>query len=118
MSLLLDLIVIFVFCFCIYTGVTRGFVKSIMGIIVVIVAIIGATLFSPPLAERINEDLVSPVVSGKVEETLNSVVSGADSIDLSKLFEEKPKVFTDLLEKFLPAVAHTAKTVHLPALVE
>ncbi len=100
MSLFLDLIVIFAFCFSIYTGVTKGFIKSIMGIVVVLAAIIGAVLFSPPIANRLNENVIGPAISGKVEEAINSVMSGVDSIDLSKLFEEQPEAFTEILDKF------------------
>jgi len=48
MSLLLDILVIAVFAFSLYTGIKKGFIRSIMGIVVAVVAVIGAVKLSPP----------------------------------------------------------------------
>ncbi len=100
MSLLLDIIVIAAFALCLVTGIKRGFIRSIMGIVVMAVAIFGATKFSPPLAAYLNDTYIEKAVTNEVFEKLDEVIADVDSVDLSKLFEENPQVFSDILDTF------------------
>ena len=51
MSLFLDFIIVLVFVLCIITGVRRGFIRSVMGIVIVVEAIIGSIKFTQKFAE-------------------------------------------------------------------
>lgn len=100
MSLFLDFIIVLVFVLCIITGVRRGFIRSVMGIVIVVAAIIGSIKFTPKVAEYLNKNYITPGITSKVEKSIDSVVNGVESVDLKKLFSEKSKALTDILEKF------------------
>mgnify|MGYP004476025385 CR=1 FL=1 len=98
MSLFLDFIIVLVFVLCIITGVRRGFIRSVMGIVIVVAAIIGSIKFTPKVAEYLNKNYITPGITSKVEKSIDSVVNGVESVDLKKLFSEKSKALTDILE--------------------
>lgn len=100
MSLFLDFIIVLVFALCIITGVKRGFIRSVMGIVIVVVALIGSIRFSPKVAEYLNKNYITPGITSRVEKSIDSVVSGVEKVDLKKLFTEKSQALTDILEKF------------------
>ena len=100
MSLLLDFIVIAVLGLCIYTGVKRGFIRSVMSIVVLVLAVIGSIQMMPAFSKYLRENYVEPMVTSQVESSIESLVSGVESIDLDDLFEEQPQAFTDILDKF------------------
>ncbi len=100
MSLFLDFIIVLVFVLCIITGVKRGFIRSVMGIVIVVAAIIGSIKFTPKVAEYLNKNYITPGITSKVEKSIDSVVNGVESVDLKKLFSEKSQALTDILEKF------------------
>lgn len=100
MSLFLDFIIVLVFVLCIITGVKRGFIRSVMGIVIVVAALIGSIKFTPKVAEYLNKNYITPGITSKVEKSIDSVVSGVESVDLKKLFAEKSQVLTEILEKF------------------
>ena len=100
MSFILDLFLIFIFLVCVYTGFKRGFIRSIMSVVVVVIAILGSIKLTPMLSGYLNEKFVSPVVNDKVEASITSLIEEVDSIDITKLLEDKPKALIDLLDKF------------------
>lgn len=100
MSLFLDVVVIAVFSFSFYSGIKRGFVRSIMGIVVLLLAIWGSAKFSPPLADYLNDKYIESAVSAKIGDSLDELISGVDSFNIRNLFEEKPQAFIDILEQF------------------
>ncbi len=100
MSLLLDILVIFVAIFFLVRGIKRGFFRSIMGIVVVVVALIGAIKLTPPMADYLHDKYVADLVSKQVEGALEGLISDIDAIDINKLLEEKPQAFTEILDTF------------------
>ncbi len=100
MSFVLDLIVIAIFVSCVITGVKRGFVRSVMGIVIVVVAILGSSYLSRPLANYLHDAFIRDAVTDEVADSLGDLIDNVDSMDLSTLFEEKDQVFTDILERF------------------
>ena len=100
MSLFLDFIIVLVFVLCIITGIKRGFIRSVMGIVIVVAAIVGSIKFTPKVAEYLNKNYITPGITAKVEKSLDSVVNGVESVDLKKLFTEKSPALTEILEKF------------------
>lgn len=100
MSLLLDIIVIAVFAFSVYSGIKKGFIRSVMSIIVVVLAILGSVKFTPSLARYLEDKYIDKAITGRVEKSLDSLISGVDSLDLSKLFQDRPQAFLDILDRF------------------
>ena len=100
MSLLLDSLVIVVVAVSIFLGIKRGFIRSVMGIVVLVAAILGSIYFSPTLGAYLNENYVEDAVSGHVRKSLDSLVSGVESLDIDDLFRDKPKAFEDVLNRF------------------
>ena len=93
MSLLIDVIVIAAFAGCLIRGIKKGFIKSVIGIAIVIAAIFGSIQFSPALAVKMNDKFVH-----------KSVVSVAKNaipdIDTEKLVNDMPSAFKKVLDRF------------------
>lgn len=100
MSLLFDFFVIAVFAISLFLGIKRGFIRSVMGIAVLVVAVFGSMHFSDRLATHLKERYVEEAVSNQVSDAMSSLMSGVESLDLDKLFEEKPQAFMDILDRF------------------
>ena len=54
MSLFIDIFIIIAAIAAIYSGISRGFVKSVMGFVSLILAIAAAFIFTPQLADFYN----------------------------------------------------------------
>ncbi len=93
MSLLIDVIVIAAFSACFIRGIKKGFVKSIIGIAIVIAAIFGSVKFSPVIAEKMNDKFVEkPVVSAAKD--------AIPRADTEMLVNEMPSAFKKVLDRF------------------
>ncbi len=100
MAIFLDLTVVAVFALCTYLGMKRGLIKSVMGIVIVTVALIGSFQLNEPVADHLKTSFVDDLVTEKVEEKLDSIVSGMESFDIFEIFKEKPGLFDDLFGDF------------------
>ncbi|MBQ4064800.1 MAG: CvpA family protein [Clostridia bacterium] len=100
MSLLLDIFVIAVFAICLYSGIKKGFIRSIMGIAILVVAIVGSIKLTPPLADHLNERYLETVVTDQVIGALDGLIGDVEGIQISNLFAERPQAFVDILERF------------------
>lgn len=100
MSLLLDILVIAVFAFSVYSGIKKGFIRSVMGIVVVVLAILGSAKLTPPLAAYLHDNYIDNTVTNRVEKSLGSLISGVESLDLDKLFDEQPQAFLEMLDRY------------------
>ena len=93
MSLLIDVLVIAAFAGCLIRGIKKGFIKSIIGIAIVIAAILGALAFSPAVTKKINDAFVYDAVV--------SVASDAiPKVDTDTLVNEMPSAFKKVIDKF------------------
>jgi len=101
MSLILDIIVIIVAVTAIANGVRRGFVKSFMSFVSTMVAFISAWMFTPVVSSVLSEKVFSAPITGSIKSTLVSLLtSNGEGYDLSKLFEDFPDEFAELISKF------------------
>ncbi len=98
MSLLIDLIVIAAFAICFISGIKKGFVKSVIGIVIVIAAILGSTKLSPPLAKKMDDKYINPSVVKVAENAVESLLS--DDVDINRLVNEMPSAFKKVLDRF------------------
>lgn len=93
MSLLIDVIVIAAFAACFIRGIKKGFIKSIIGIVIVIAAIIGGVKLSPALAKKMNDKFI--------EKSVVSVAKDAiPRVDTDTLVDEMPSAFKKVLNRF------------------
>ncbi len=93
MSLLIDVIVIAAFAVCFIRGIKKGFIKSIIGIVIVIAAIFGSIQFSPALAEKMNDKFIHKSVVSVAKDAIPPV-------DTDKLLNETPSAFKKVLDRF------------------
>ena len=93
MSLLIDVIVIAAFAGCFIRGIKKGFVKSVIGIVIVIAAIFGSVKFSPALADKMNVKFVHKSVVSVAKDTIPRV-------DTDTLVNEMPSAFKKVLDRF------------------
>ena len=93
MSLLIDVIVIAAFAGCLIRGIKKGFIKSIIGIVIVIAAIIGSVQFSPALGNTLNDKFVHKSVVSAAKDSIPKV-------DTDTLINEMPTAFKKSLDRF------------------
>lgn len=101
MNIILDLLVVGIFAGSIIVGFSRGFIRSVMGLLSGILALVLAFVFTPMLAGVVDEHIVHPALSGFVEDRLVSV-SPSESPDdgIEEMIDEKPSAFRELLDSF------------------
>ena len=93
MSLLIDVIVIAAFAGCLIKGIKKGFIKSIIGIVIVIAAIFGSIHFSPALASSMNDKFVYDSVISVAKDSIPKV-------DTDTLVNDMPSAFKKVLDRF------------------
>lgn len=93
MSLLIDVIVIAAFAGCLIRGIKKGFIKSIIGIVIVIAAIIGSVQFSPALGNTLNNKFIHKSVVSAAKDSIPNV-------DVDALINEMPPAFKKSLDRF------------------
>ena len=93
MSLLIDVIVIAAFAGCLIKGIKKGFIKSIIGIVIVIAAIFGSIHFSPALASSMNDKFVRVSVISVAKDSIPKV-------DTDTLVNDMPSAFKKVLDRF------------------
>ncbi len=101
MSLAIDIILIAILGLCIWRGYKRGFIRSIMGIISFIIALLCAWNFYAPLSDFYNEKFIKNNISNQIYESINNIiVPGINSLELSELINNQPEVFRDIISRF------------------
>lgn len=101
MGIAIDVVLLLIMALCIISGARRGLVRSIMNSITLIAAVAGAWFFYPPLASYYYSSLIHDSLSAGVTAKLDSLLSsGAQTIDLSSLFADRPAAFTQLFELY------------------
>ena len=101
MSLFLDILIIITAIAAIWSGISRGFVRSVMGFVSLILAVAAAFVFTPEVASIYNEKFVSGWVSSIGETSLDELVTaGGQRLELSKIFEDKPEALKSVAERF------------------
>ena len=101
MSLFLDILIIITAVAAIWSGISRGFVRSVMGFVSLILAVAAAFVFTPKVAAIYNEKFVSGWVGSIVETSLDELVTaGGQRLELSKIFEDKPEALRSVAERF------------------
>lgn len=101
MSLIIDLIIIAAAVASIYLGLQRGFIKSVMSFLSLLIAIAAVFVFIDPVSDWFNERVVSSRVDDIVEDSLESLVNaGEQQLGLTKLFDDRPDALVEIAERF------------------
>lgn len=101
MGILIDIFLIAIVALSILSGVRRGFVRSVMNIITFISALLCGWYFYPPLAVIYNDNFLLGKFSTDIYNAINSIISsGVGSINLSRLFADKPDAFLEITGRY------------------
>lgn len=68
MAYLLDILLVALFVLCVWIGWRRGFIKTVSGLIALVVALVVASILSGPIANAVYGTAVEPVVMTTLEE--------------------------------------------------
>ena len=98
MSLLIDLIVITAFFASLISGIKKGFVRSILKIVIVVAALIGAITYTPELSYYINDKFIEAPVISIARDSIEKLTS--ESVDIDTLADEQPGAFLKALSRF------------------
>lgn len=97
MSYLLDAVLVILFAICVWIGWKRGFIKTISGLIALVLAVIVAATFSAPIANGVYTGSVEPAVMITLEEHISGEVLPSEE-DLDTAIEKMPGLVATLLE--------------------
>lgn len=97
MSYLFDALLVALFALCVWIGWSRGFIKTISGLIALAAAVIVAATFSAPIANAVYTDSVEPAVMSTLEEHINNEVLPSEE-ELDTAIEKMPALVVTLLE--------------------
>lgn len=109
MSLIIDIIVIAVFAISLLSGLKKGFIRSVMFTVVVVLAFIGAQKLSPDLAKFYNEKFIEKSVVNLVNDSIEDLLS--DKVNIDTLMNDKEPAFLKVLDRF--GVSHGDVEEHL-----
>ena len=94
MHIVLDLILFALIAGTVIYYWKRGFVKSVLGFGRTLLSFIIAWLLGPKLGHVISQKIIGNKITQKVYNMLSSLYETAeDTFDLSKLFENTPRLF-------------------------
>ena len=115
MELAIDAILIFAAVFCIWAGIRRGFVSSVMGLVSTLVSAFAAYAFTPVLAPVFEKRFLSGGLVDEIESVLRtSLDTTTDLFNLDGTLDNLPGWFTDLLSRYhvrLDSVAEVMRGV-------
>ncbi len=101
MNFLLDLLLLAILAVTVIRYTSRGFVKSVIGAISLVVAFVAAFIFTPELSLWLETNVFAGRVTENVSETICGLAAkGGEIFDLSRLFEDMPADFAALLERY------------------
>lgn len=101
MSLVFDGLILIVCIIIVVVETRRGFVKSVMHLCSHIAALFVAYAFTPRLSAFFNEHFFLDKVSSGIRDTLKSLtVNSEGSYDLSRLLDDIPEPFTQILTRY------------------
>lgn len=101
MNFLLDLLLLVIVTATVIRCTARGFVKSVVQFVSMIVAFLAAYSFTPELAVWLEEKVFSERITESVAETIRGLATkGGEIFDLSRLFADMPADFVSLLDRF------------------
>jgi len=101
MSLFIDILILAIAGFSVYNGVKRGFFKSAMHLLSIVLAIIITAALVNPVSVWIGETMINDKVSASAEEEIRELLpeDGTDS-RLTELYNSTPKEILTVADHF------------------
>ena len=97
MTYVLDGLMIVLIALCVWAGYHRGFVRTVGGLIALIVAVLAATVFSGPLSKSVYTNFVQPQVLTTLEQQIEGeALPSAEELDTA--LQSLPPLVTTVLE--------------------
>jgi len=102
MSLAIDAVILFTAVFIIWAGTSKGFIRSVMGLISAGASLFAAYAYTPMLALYVKEKFLIGRISEGIAETLRSLAfdTSTDLYDLDRLANDLPEPFTGILNRY------------------
>ena len=104
MAIIIDILLLLIVFLSVFIGVKRGFIKSVKGIVALILAVIAANSLSPYLASYFKENLFEEAIRSNVERQFDQIVtidSDTGEYDgIGEMIDRMPSEFSALLSRF------------------
>lgn len=101
MNFLLDVLLLLIVVITIVRCTSRGFVKSVVNLVSVVVAFFAANSFTAPVSAWLKENVFSARITASVTATIRSLAArGGEVFDLSRLFADMPDEFASVLARY------------------
>lgn len=101
MMFLLDLLLIIIVAVTVVRCTVRGFVKSVINLVSLVVSFLVARLFTPQLGDWLETNFFAERITDSVKDVIRSLAAkGAEAFDLSRLFANMPADFATMLERY------------------
>ncbi len=98
MSLFFDILIILIIGLAAYMGYKRGFVRSVLGLVIFFAALFAAFKFTDIYAEHLNNTVFMDRITNEISSSIESVIGNNASVD--DLFKDKPSGFVSIVERF------------------
>ncbi len=95
MSIIFDIAVLVIIAICVISAIIKGFVKSLLGTVAIVIALLTAINLSPMLAEPISNGYIYDYTVSKIEPSLEKNDSGES--ELISVINKLPKSLGELL---------------------
>ncbi len=101
MFFVFDVIALAIFLITVVSCRSKGFLRSFLGMMKVVISIIIAYIFMPTVAYFFRTSFVEKLISENVADRINALaVKTASGFDLQKLFGDMPAEFVDILNRY------------------
>ncbi len=99
-SFSIDIILVVLAAIIIIAGWKKGIVKGLLSLATNLVAAFVAYAFTPKLSALIYGNFILQKISSGIEKTIGSLAKSGDGYDFTKLIEDMPDVFSNVLTKY------------------
>lgn len=102
MSLAIDAVILFAAVFIIWAGTSKGFVRSVMGLVSAGASLFAAYAYTPVLAAYVRENFLIGKISEGIAQTLRSLAfdTSTELYNLDRLASDLPEPFTGILTRY------------------
>lgn len=101
MGTVIDIISIIILVFAVVLGYKKGLIKSVIGLVSLIISVVVAiNLYSYPAA-YLRENVIEPHFVSETSDKLNALMNGGtEVIPPEKVFDDEPEALTETAERF------------------
>ncbi len=107
MSLIIDIILILVAIYSVFKGVRRGFIRSVMHLLSIVIALVLVVLLRAPVSEQLYDGFFLDVMASPVEEELLEIKNTSTAADVNGNFGKVgdliagyPEPLRDVVERY------------------